>query len=342
MRYYRLLFSLVIMMILMSMGALAHTETQIFRPVSIYYDRESVSDSVLNDGDLKTVLNSDGYNSFTLEFAEVKVPLKVKLYITEVIDTLSLVIEYRDIDGIWVQLPGTGNISGYQLVQGWNSWQISEPIEADAIRLFIHSGDQAFTGIGELEVWGQPSRSLIREYNYPGEFNLPVGSIGIWSFFVNENLERLNQVVFNYQAYDLGYREGLRKINGKELLQTPPVGGEDRWVKISEELHPDQLISGINTIEFRNSSNKANGFRVKNLKVRLIFDQGQIEIKEVIGSENSSLAYRAEDVIDQRLDTYWETEYTSPTSAFLEFDLGSEYDLEYLDLYQAFGFNFRA
>lgn len=342
MKWYRLLFSALIIATFLSVGSYAHTGQQILRPELIYYDQQSVTNSALNDSDLKTVLNSDGYSSFTLEFAEVKVPSKVKIYISEVIQSLSLGIEYRDNTGIWVQLPGTGNISGYQLIQGWNSWQISESVQTDAIRLFIYSADQPFTGIGELEIWGQPSPSLVMEYSYNGEFDLQAGSIALWSFPITKNLERLKQVFFNYEAYDLGYREGIRKINGNTLWQTPPLGGDDQWVEISEELHPDQLVTGINTIEFRKGSNKENGFRVKNLKIRLIFHQGQIDVREIVGSENSSLAYGAEYVIDQQLTTYWETEYTFPTSAALEFDLGTEYDLEYLDLYQAFGFNYRA
>lgn len=349
MKWYRLLLSALIIAVFLSVGSLAHAHQQILKPELIYYDQQRVANSALNDRDLQTVLNLENYSgyrysSFALEFSETKVPSKVKLYISEVNQSLSFGIEYRDNDGIWMQLPGTGNISGYQLALGWNSWQISESVEAEAIRLFIYGADQPHTGIGEMEVWGQPSSSMVVEYSCDGELEILPGSQskGLWSFTITSNLERLKQVFLSYEVYDLGYREGIISINGQAFWQTPPLDTYSEWVKISEELNPQQFDIGTSTIEFRNGSSEENGFRVRNLKICLIFDQGQIDVQEVIGSENSSLAYGAQYVIDQQLTTYWETEYTYPPNATLEFDLGGEYDVEYLDLYQAFGFNFRA
>ncbi|MCK4260067.1 MAG: hypothetical protein KAX49_13900, partial [Halanaerobiales bacterium] len=338
----KLLILFIALILMMTVDVSAYSQVKVL-PSEMTDGCQGYFDGMLDDG----VVIFDPFNQGSLElvydFEEQTDLIAIKFFIAEK-KNFNFLISYDLGDGYWRNTAEVGEFSLDSLHEGWNriglDWNDVERIK------FSLSGTsiQTDTGISEIEFWGVNSQETVEIFSADVlgevEFGKSAGTVQEYTYQIqiNRSLIDLEKAELLYQSYDVEGEEGKFSINGFSeyylTVSTPHL--RHQWENIQRLVYPGFIQEGENTLEIKLGDQKKNGFSLKDVGLKLYFDQGEID---VIGGEiyedgqaMDSSDIGVNNILDGDRETYWESGVISPTEVVIYMNFGDKVWLEAIDI----------
>jgi len=243
-----------------------------------------------------------------------------------------------DVGDTWQAVAGLQNLNLSARPEGWNSFAASSPVTTAKLRftLAAASGGSA-TGLKGIEIWGKGGRANVKNgaallaallgTSAPSharlyKSSLPQGVIGAtagaaddpsdnsFSVALDRNPADFKRAYLSYQVLGLSHWvHAVRSING-----SPAQGGfllsvQNTWSTQIEEINPQWLAQGTNTIAFSAPAGTTGTFTVKDVFLIAELESGANFVSSVADNEEDA-TNPPQNVLDGDLTTGW-TPYPS-------------------------------
>ena len=166
----------------------------------------------------------------------------------------------------------------------WHSLVFPRPIKTQNITI------EMLGNVGELEVWGHDIRSNMRSaslnkhnfvtlHSLPSNFVASKGSTASVNLNITMDPCSFNRVFLKYESDQYLPVSIARQINGHSVAGGLSVQNNDKIIRDhSEEINPEWLVRGKNTIEFKS---EGSDFSIKNIRIELLGDDGWNSVSSV-------------------------------------------------------------
>ena len=220
----------------------------------------------------------------------------------------------------WNNVTEWTNVDLSKLNDGWQSLTTKTPFTAEALELNIvpnvakGKGKAKVTvaaAIKEIEFWSKGNRTLITDANVL-DYSLKLSSAEISSYaksytatpaeaIVNQQATsftlqlpyQANQIEKVWLSYDThgisNWVSAKRSINGHTAVGGDYQFTQDQWKTLYEPIHPQWLTQGSNNIEFSLPTDVSGSYRIRNLRLLVLLDDGAHFAQSITASPQSSL-----------------------------------------------------
>lgn len=270
--------------------------------------------------------------------------------------------------GSWQTINEWTNVDLTKLSAEWQSLKTKSAITAEALELtLIPSAAKgkvtASAAIKEMSFWGKSNRVLISNVSvldntlqqdsenipaYTKSYTASPAEAVVSGQGASFNLDlpyapsHIEKVWLSYDAYGVNnWVSAKRKINGHTAVGGDYQFTQSAWKTLYEPIHAQWLTQGSNTFEFSLPSDIAGSYRIRNLRLLVLLDDGAHFEQTLTASPQSSL----NDVAlshDGDTDTGWQpflTPTEKNTKPTLQINFEKSMQLDQLRLYALNGIN---